>query len=84
MTRNDALSPVRCVKTGCPLDCWDTCGIVAQIDGNTVTRLQGDKDHPITAGFLCGRGRRLRDCLYSQARIQTPLKRKGDSWQPVS
>ena len=84
MTRNDDSSPVRYVKTGCPLDCWDTCGIVAQIDGNTVTRLQGDKDHPITAGFLCSRGRRLRDRLYSQARIQTPLKRKGDSWQPVS
>ncbi len=35
-------------KTACPLDCYDGCSVVYE-DG----KLKGDKDHPLTAGFLC-------------------------------
>lgn len=37
------------LSTVCPLDCYDACRIV--IDGNG--RLNGDKTHPITQGYLC-------------------------------
>ncbi|MFK5880964.1 MAG: molybdopterin-dependent oxidoreductase [Sulfurospirillum sp.] len=33
----------------CPLDCFDSCSVVLGDDG----RLKGDKNHPITQGFLC-------------------------------
>lgn len=36
-------------KTTCPLDCFDGCSIVVGQD----KVLKGDKEHPITKGFLC-------------------------------
>ena len=35
--------------TTCPLDCFDSCSVILGDDG----RLKGDKNHPITQGFLC-------------------------------
>ncbi len=35
--------------TTCPLDCFDGCSIVVGEDGV----LKGDKNHPITQGYLC-------------------------------
>ncbi len=35
--------------TTCPLDCFDSCCVVLGDDG----KLKGDKNHPITKGFLC-------------------------------
>ncbi len=35
--------------TTCPLDCFDACSIVVDKDGN----LSGNKNHPITQGYLC-------------------------------
>lgn len=35
-------------KTVCPLDCFDSCSIVYHQNS-----LKGDKNHPITKGFLC-------------------------------
>lgn len=36
-------------KTTCPLDCFDGCSIVVGEDKT----LKGDKDHPVTQGYLC-------------------------------
>jgi anaerobic selenocysteine-containing dehydrogenase len=36
------------MKTACPLDCYDGCSVIYK-DG----RLTGDKEHPVTQGFLC-------------------------------
>jgi len=35
--------------TACPLDCYDACRIVVDESGH----FRGDKDHPVTRGFLC-------------------------------
>ncbi|WP_200762236.1 molybdopterin-containing oxidoreductase family protein [Nitrosophilus alvini] len=36
------------IKTACPLDCYDACSVI-YMDG----KLKGDKNHPVTRGFLC-------------------------------
>ena len=36
-------------STTCPLDCFDSCSVILEDDG----RLKGDKNHPITQGYLC-------------------------------
>ncbi|MRI83043.1 MAG: molybdopterin oxidoreductase [Nitratiruptor sp.] len=36
------------MKTACPLDCYDGCSVIYK-DGS----LEGDRDHPVTKGFLC-------------------------------
>ncbi|OFW78928.1 MAG: nitrate reductase, partial [Alicyclobacillus sp. RIFOXYA1_FULL_53_8] len=72
------------VKTACPLDCWDTCSIIAEVDNGRVTRLDGDPSHPVTQGFLCGKGRKLKDRLYSPSRVLQPLKKRDGTWQPIA
>ncbi len=65
-------------KTICPLDCPDTCGMVATIEDGKITGLQGDKDHPYTAGFICRKMRRYPERLYCRERILFPQLRVGD------
>ncbi|MDQ0190937.1 molybdopterin-dependent oxidoreductase [Alicyclobacillus cycloheptanicus] len=75
---------VRHVKTACPLDCWDTCSILAEVEDGRVVRLMGDPSHPITQGTICSRGRRLKDRLYAEDRIVHPLKRNQHGWERIS
>lgn len=37
------------LKTTCPLDCFDSCSVLVDENG----KLRGDKEHPITKGYLC-------------------------------
>ena len=40
-------------KTVCPLDCPDSCGMIAKVVDGRVVSLAGDPDHPYTNGFIC-------------------------------
>ena len=51
------------MKTTCPLDCYDACSV--EYHDN---KLRGDKEHPITQGYLCPN---LNSYLKTE-RIQTP------------
>ena len=64
-------------KTICPLDCPDSCGMLATVVGGRVTALQGDKEHPYTNGFICRKMRRYPERLYSSQRILYPQLRVG-------
>ncbi|MGW8192621.1 MAG: molybdopterin-dependent oxidoreductase [Desulforhopalus sp.] len=64
-------------KTICPLDCPDSCGMVATVVDGKVTSLAGDRDHPYTSGFICRKMRRYPERLYSKERILTPMLRVG-------
>lgn len=35
--------------TACPLDCYDACRIIIDVNG----KIKGDKTHPVTQGYLC-------------------------------
>lgn len=64
-------------KTICPLDCPDSCGIVATVAEGRIIRLQGDPDHPFTRGFLCRKMRHYSDRIHSADRILYPQIRTG-------
>ena len=68
----------------CDRDCPDACGIVATVEDGRVTRIEGDPDHPITAGFLCYRTNKFLARQYAPERITTPLQRAGDRFEPIS
>lgn len=71
------------VKTVCNRDCPDVCGIVATVRDGRIIRLQGDKDHPITQGFLCHRTSHFLERHYAPDRLTTPLLRKHGTLTPV-
>jgi len=66
---------VRTVRTACPLNCWDTCTLLAEVSGGRVKRLRGDPDHPVTRGRLCPKARFQLDRHRSERRLTAPLIR---------
>lgn len=80
-SRGDELQLIR---TACPLDCWDACGMIAHVQDGRLLKVEGDPDHPITQGTLCGKGRKLVNRLYHEERVLHPLKKVEGEWQPIS
>ncbi len=70
------------VKTVCPRDCPDVCGMRAHVQDGRLTRVTGDPDHPITRGFLCGRFQHYEDLVYHPDRVLHPLAR-SDKTKPL-
>jgi anaerobic selenocysteine-containing dehydrogenase len=73
------------VKTSaCPLNCWDACGFQVTIENNKVIKIDGNPNHPITQGKICGRGRMLKDRTNAEERILYPLKRINGRLERIS
>src|SRR5215210_78558 len=68
----------RVVRGACPHDCPDTCAMLTTVDetGRAVA-IAGDPEHPITAGFLCGKVSNYLDRVYAEDRVLHPLIRSG-------
>jgi anaerobic selenocysteine-containing dehydrogenase len=78
------------IRTTCPRDCYDACGIQVVRNGGKIIRVGGDPDHTISRGWLCpkcaaGYNGSWRD---PAQRLKTPLRRNGrkaaGSFVPVS
>jgi anaerobic selenocysteine-containing dehydrogenase len=65
------------VRGACPHDCPDTCALITTVDGDRAVRVRGDRDHPITQGFLCTKVNKYLQRTYHPDRITVPLKRVG-------
>ena len=65
----------RVVHSACPHDCPDGCAVLITIEDGQATRIQGDPEHPITRGFLCGKVAKYLDRVYSPDRVLYPMRR---------
>lgn len=65
------------VRGACPLDCPDTCATLVTVEDGRATRIQGDKAHPFTQGFLCTKVNRYLERSYHPERVTVPLRRVG-------
>src|SRR6267154_6124093 len=43
------------VKTTCPRDCYDGCGVSVVLEGGRIRSVKGDADHFVSRGSLCGK-----------------------------
>lgn len=52
--------------------------MLVTIDSDTgrAVRVEGDKEHPVTRGFLCGKVARYLDHVYAPDRVLYPMRRK--------
>ena len=75
------------IATNCEMCFW-RCGVLAEVAGGTVVKLQGNPDHPLTKGRLCARGNAGTRLLYDPDRLKQPLLRTGargeGQFKPVS
>lgn len=70
--------------SACPLNCWDSCGFLVTVEDGKVTNVNGNPEHPITQGKICGRGRMLEKRTNSHDRLLYPLKKVADGFQRIS
>lgn len=75
------------VKTVCARDCYDTCAMRAHVsDDGRITDIRGEKDDPVTQGFVCARGRKDPERVYTN-RVAVPQIRSdskpGRHFQPT-
>ncbi|WP_010677420.1 molybdopterin-dependent oxidoreductase [Bacillus timonensis] len=71
-------------KSACPLNCWDSCGFVVEVENGKIVKIDGDKEHPITKGKICGRGRMLEARTNAEDRILYPLKKIDGEFQRIT
>lgn len=66
------------IRTTCPRDCYDACGI-AVVKRNGKVKVLGDPDHPVARGALCGKCAIAYNGAFldARARVTQPLKRIG-------
>jgi anaerobic selenocysteine-containing dehydrogenase len=65
------------VRTACPHDCPDTCGMLVTVENGVAVKIQGDPSMPFTQGTLCTKVAHYLERTYSPDRLLHPLKRAG-------
>jgi formate dehydrogenase len=70
------------VRTFCRI-CEVYCGLVAEVDGDRVTAVRPDRDHPVSQGYACVKGLALGALHDDPHRLDHPLKRVGDHYQRI-
>ena len=57
--------------------CACRCGIKVHLKDGAVRYIEGNRDHPVNKGVLCGKGSAGIMQHYSPARLRAPMKRVG-------
>lgn len=67
------------IKTTCPRDCYDACGISVTLSDGGITKVVGDSDHAVSQGVLCGKCAIAYNGAWrdQSLRLSRPLKRIG-------
>ena len=71
------------VRTICPY-CGVGCGLYLITEGNTVTGVKPDKQHPVSQGALCPKGATAHQFVNHPDRLTDPLIKKNGQFVPVS
>ncbi len=74
--------PTTALRT-CPL-CEATCGLVLEMDGDRITRVTGDDEHPLSRGYICPKGAAFGELDHDPDRLSAPRIRSGDTWRDVT
>jgi anaerobic selenocysteine-containing dehydrogenase len=68
--------------------CLVRCGMAVEVENGEIKHLVGNKDHPLSKGYLCVKGKASVDMTMSPKRVIYPQRRKGErgsgQWQRVS
>ena len=74
----------RCICTFCA----GNCGVLVHVKDGKILKIDGNKDHPISRGFICERPRYAWRWLNHPEQLKYPLKRTGERgqnrWQRIT
>lgn len=57
--------------------CTQQCGILVDVSAGRIVDVRGDRDHPVSLGFICPKGSNAPELVYHAQRLTGPLKRVG-------
>jgi anaerobic selenocysteine-containing dehydrogenase len=72
----------RTARTFCRL-CNAACGAVVTLEGERVVEVRGDREHPISQGYLCPKGRAIGAHHHHPGRLNRPLLGRDGGRVPV-
>ncbi|MHA1386031.1 MAG: molybdopterin-containing oxidoreductase family protein [Candidatus Helarchaeota archaeon] len=64
--------------------CEGSCGFVAEVKNNKIIKYYADKNHPVSKGYSCIKGRSMLDVQYDPKRIKYPLKKINGTFKQIS
>jgi anaerobic selenocysteine-containing dehydrogenase len=68
--------------------CAGNCAVLVHVKDGQILKIEGNKDHPISRGFICERPRYAARWLNHPEQLQYPLKRAGkrgeNKWQRIT
>jgi anaerobic selenocysteine-containing dehydrogenase len=70
-------------KTFCRF-CNAYCGIEADIEDNRIVAIRGDREHPVSGGFTCIKGRQLPQQHNEAGRLRQTMRRKAGVFSSIS
>ena len=57
--------------------CAQQCGVLVHVEDGRIQAITGDRDHPVSAGFICPKGANAHELHYDPSRVHYPLRRRG-------
>lgn len=64
-------------KTACIL-CSLNCGLEVVTENGAITRVKGDKSHPVSQGYVCEKAQRMNHYQNGADRLSSPMRRRPD------
>lgn len=71
------------VFTSCGI-CLSACGMEVELEDGRIVDVRGDKDHPLSKGFLCPKGKALAQYSSDEYRITSPYEKAGNAWRKIT
>ena len=72
------------ISHGCTLDCADCCKFNVYVEDNKIIKIEGDKEHPYTKGFICKKGLAHLKRVNHEKRLYNPLLKVNGEWKEIS
>jgi len=69
-------------KTYCRI-CTNQCGMVVDIEDDRIVRIRADREHPLSKGYSCPKGRAIGGIHHHPDAITRPMMRKEGALVPV-
>ena len=75
--------PIETKRTYCKV-CMVHCGLEVDVQGDQIVKVRGDREHPLSKGYTCPKGRATGQIHHDPDAITQPLMRKDGQLVPVS
>jgi anaerobic selenocysteine-containing dehydrogenase len=79
---SDAL--MKTFKSACPLDCWDQCSLLVGVENGRVVSVEADHNQPVTANFICSKGKKHLERINHPERLLYPQLKKNGAFKRIS